>query len=293
MAKGRIIKALSGFYYVQEGEEIFQCRARGIFRKDNIKPLVGDFVVFELDNNNEGYVLDIEERENEMIRPPIANVEHALLVFSATEPGFSPLLLNRFLVHIEAHQITPTICISKVDLLSVEELEKMEKYKSDYEKIGYKVIFTSIETEEGLANIVSLLEGKVSVIAGQSGVGKSSLLNAIKPELNIETNEISTHLGRGKHTTRHVELLPIGSGLVADTPGFSSLDFINMEAEQLSDCFPEMVERAHHCKFRGCTHIKEPKCEVKKAVESGEILAYRYEHYLQFFEEIQSQKRRY
>ncbi|OLO40846.1 ribosome small subunit-dependent GTPase A [Alkalihalophilus pseudofirmus] len=293
MPEGRIVKALSGFYYVHNEEGMFQCRGRGVFRNQNIKPLVGDFVHFEAENRTDGYILDIFERENEMIRPPIANIDQAILVFSALEPDFSPLLLNRFLVHIEAHYIEPLICISKVDLLDDIKQEKIIKYKSDYESIGYQVIMTSIETKEGIGNVIPFLKDKVTVIAGQSGVGKSSLLNTLHPELNIETNEISTHLGRGKHTTRHVELLAVGEGLVADTPGFSSLDFVGIEAEDLSLYFPEMKERMGACKFRGCTHTSEPKCAVKAAVEAEDILEYRYVHYLQFLDEIKSQKRRY
>ncbi|UOE92885.1 ribosome small subunit-dependent GTPase A [Alkalihalobacillus sp. LMS39] len=293
MAKGKIIKALSGFYYVKNDDGVFQCRGRGNFRNRNIKPLVGDIVEFEAENKTDGYILEVFERENEMVRPPIANVEQAILVFSAQEPEFSPLLLNRFLVHIEAHHIIPIICISKVDLLTEEKKHEILNYKADYEKIGYEVVLISSKKKEGLELIKSLFDDKISVIAGQSGVGKSSLLNAINPELLIETNEISTHLGRGKHTTRHVELIPIGTGLVADTPGFSSLDFTTIEADDLSLYFPEMKKEMGNCKFRGCTHTSEPKCAVKAALENGEIAQYRYDHYLEFLEEIKSMKRRY
>lgn len=293
MLQGRIVKALSGFYYVQCEEGYFQCRGRGVFRLEKIKPLVGDFVEFEAENKTDGYILNILPRKNEIVRPPIANVEQAVLVFSASEPNFSPLLLNRFLVHIEAHDIAPVIVISKMDLITTEVLKDILKYKEDYEQIGYPVITTSTESNKGIEEVKDWLEHKVTVIAGQSGVGKSSLLNEICPDVNIETNEISSHLGRGKHTTRHVELLPVNGGLVADTPGFSSLDFTDIEAEDLSNYFPEMAERINDCKFRGCTHVAEPKCAVKAAVDSGDIPAYRYEHYLQFFEEIKNTKRRY
>lgn len=287
------MKALSGFYYVQSEEGYFQCRGRGVFRKDKIKPLVGDIVKFEAENETDGYILEIFSRYNELIRPPIANVEQALLVFSSAEPEFSPLLLNRFLVHIEAHQITPIIVISKIDLLNEEEEKEIRQYKQDYENIGYKVVLTSTNSNEGLEEVKQLLENKITVIAGQSGVGKSSLLNKICPTANFETNEISTHLGRGKHTTRHVELIPVNGGYVADTPGFSSLDFTGIESDELSHYFPEMLELMNECKFRGCTHVNEPKCAVKEAVQEGKIKDYRYQHYLQFFEEIKSTKRRY
>lgn len=291
--QGRIVKALSGFYYVDSEEGYFQCRGRGVFRKEKVKPLVGDFVEFEAENQTDGYILKILPRTNELVRPPIANVDQALLVFSAVKPNFSPLLLNRFLVHIEAHEITPIIVISKIDLVSEEEWQKINQYKADYENIGYQVIFTSTKSNEGIDEVKKWLEYKVTVIAGQSGVGKSSLLNKICPGLNMETNEISTHLGRGKHTTRHVELISVNHGLVADTPGFSALDFMGIEAEDLTYYFKEMARYMNDCKFRGCTHINEPKCAVKDAVEKGEIPNYRYEHYLEFFEEIKSTKRRY
>jgi ribosome biogenesis GTPase len=293
MLEGRIVKALSGFYYVQTNDGYYQCRGRGVFRKEKINPLVGDFVEFEAENKTDGYIYKVLPRKNEMLRPAISNTDQAMLVFSAKEPDFSPLLLNKFLVHIEANEIDAIIVISKVDLISEEDLMKLDQYKADYEKIGYTVIYTSTKSCDGIEQVKTVLKDKVTVIAGQSGVGKSSLLNTISPELNIETNEISSHLGRGKHTTRHVELLNVSGGLVADTPGFSSLDFTNIEAEELSHYFPEMVFFINDCKFRGCTHISEPKCAVLEAIDKGEIPKYRHKHYLQFFEEIKSQKRRY
>ncbi|MCD8502464.1 MAG: ribosome small subunit-dependent GTPase A [Bacillaceae bacterium] len=293
MPEGKIIKALSGFYYVEYDGEIFQCRGRGNFRQKKLTPLVGDLVKFEAENYTDGYVLAMRDRKNELIRPPICNVDQAILVFSALEPKFSTLLLNRFLVQIEANDIEPIICVSKIDLLNKEMRDEIHQFIEDYRALGYTVLKTSIFMEELINEVRPWLNGKTSVFAGQSGVGKSSLLNALKPDLNLETNQISSHLGRGKHTTRHVELIPIGTGLVADTPGFSSLDFLGMEAEDLSDCFPEMRERQQACKFRGCTHTSEPQCAVKEAVEANEITTYRYEDYLTFFQEIKQQKRRY
>lgn len=293
MLKGRIIKALSGFYYVFSDGTVTQCRGRGVFRKQKISPLVGDYVTFQAENELEGYILDIEERKNELIRPPIANVDQAVLVFSAIEPEFSPLLLDRFLVLVEANGIKPLICISKMDLVTEDKKAVIEQYAKDYRDIGYDVLLTSTITENGVADLLPYLDDCVTVVAGQSGVGKSSLLNALKPELELKTNDISTSLGRGKHTTRHVELISVGRGLVADTPGFSSLEFINIEMEDLSTCFPEMDRLSENCKFRGCLHLSEPKCEVKAALAEGHIPAYRYEHYTSFIEEIKQRKPRY
>ncbi|MDQ0245636.1 ribosome biogenesis GTPase [Bacillus fengqiuensis] len=293
MLKGRIIKALSGFYYVFSDGTVTQCRGRGVFRKQKISPLVGDYVTFQAENELEGYILDIEERKNELIRPPIANVDQAVLVFSAIEPEFSPLLLDRFLVLVEANGIKPLICISKMDLVAEDKTEVIEEYAKDYRDIGYDVLLTSTITENGVADLLPYLADCVTVVAGQSGVGKSSLLNALKPELELKTNDISTSLGRGKHTTRHVELISVGRGLVADTPGFSSLEFINIELEDLSSCFPEMDRLSENCKFRGCLHLSEPKCAVKAALDEGNIPDYRYEHYTSFIEEIKQRKPRY
>lgn len=294
MPKGKIIKALSGFYYCLDGDRTIQCRGRGVFRKNKITPLVGDEVVYDYENEREGTIQEVLERKNELVRPPIANVDQAILVFSAVEPDFSPVLLDRFLVLIESNDIEPVICISKMDLIKDEkQRQEIEEYAADYRKIGYEVMLTSTLEEDGITELRPLLNGRISVFAGQSGVGKSSLLNVLRPELSLKTSGISSHLGRGKHTTRHVELIQVGTGLVADTPGFSSLEFMNIETEDLSYCFPEMRNVSGDCKFRACTHISEPKCAVKEAVENGSIPAYRYEHYLSFIEEIKDRKPRY
>ncbi len=293
MPEGKIIKALSGFYYVETDDTIVECRGRGNFRNKKITPLVGDEAVYSVEKSGEGYLLEIKERKNELVRPPIANVDQAILVFSAVEPNFSPNLLDRFLVLIEFNEIKPLIVITKIDLCNEAQLKSVLEYVDYYRQIGYEVCLTSSKTEEGLEKVLPHLAGKISVFAGQSGVGKSTLLNAINPELDLKTGIISTHLGRGKHTTRHVELIKIGEGLVADTPGFSSLEFIDIEAEDLSYCFIEMREKSQECKFRGCTHLKEPKCAVKEAVENGVITTERYNHYVSFIEEIRDRKPRY
>ncbi|WP_077309674.1 ribosome small subunit-dependent GTPase A [Terribacillus halophilus] len=294
MPTGKIMKALSGFYYVLTADgETYQCRGRGVFRKQKITPLVGDEVEFDAETKLEGYVHDVRPRKNELVRPPIANIDQAIIVTSAAQPDFSTVLLDRFLVLVESKHIDPVIFITKIDMLTKDELAKIEVYKQEYEKIGYSVEMLSSKEETNLEQVKHHMKDKISVIAGQSGVGKSSMLNAIDPRLELETKEISESLGRGRHTTRHVELIPIGGGLVADTPGFSSLEFTEIESEELPSCFPEFREREEGCKFRGCMHHREPKCAVKQAVEEGEIPEYRYTHYLQFLEEIKSRKPRY
>lgn len=293
MAEGRIIKALSGFYYVQTDDAMYECRGRGVFRKKKITPLVGDFVTFEITDDRKGYILEIKPRANQLDRPPISNINQAAIVCSATQPNFSPSLLDKFLVMVEAKHIKPIIFITKMDKVIDDELIEIKRYQQDYEQIGYPVELVISKEDSNLTHLGHYFKEKVTVIAGQSGVGKSSLLNAINPSLLIKTDEISTSLGRGKHTTRHVELLEINNGLVADTPGFSSLDFNEIEVEELGDCFPEMLKRKEMCKFRGCLHHREPGCAVKEAVENEEIKQYRYENYITFLNDIQSRKPRY
>ncbi|WP_397537470.1 ribosome small subunit-dependent GTPase A [Rummeliibacillus pycnus] len=293
MAKGQIRKALSGFYYVQDGEHFIQCRGRGVFRNKGITPLVGDYVEYEVEGNNDGIITNILERQNELVRPPVANIDQAILVFSTKEPAFNTILLDRFLVVLESFQVHPIICLTKTDLLNDEEKQKIAKYRAEYEAIGYTMIETYKEDPNLLEKMAPLLKGKTTVLAGQSGVGKSSLLNTIMPSLALKTGIISEALGRGKHTTRHVELIELAGGLIADTPGFSSFDFDTIEKEELTQCFPELFSLSEGCKFRGCLHLKEPKCAVKLAVEDRTVEQYRYEHYLQFLQEITDRKPRY
>jgi ribosome biogenesis GTPase len=293
MSEGQIVKALSGYYYVQENDskKVWQCRARGVFKKQNISPLVGDYVTFATSTHDEGTVTGVAKRKNELVRPPIANVDQALLVFSVDEPEFSSLLLDKFIVHIEKANITPVICLTKLDLTvsPAEEYPEIEVYQH----LGYPMFMTSSVSKQGLSDIESFLKDKITVFAGQSGVGKSSLLNAIDPTLEIETAEISNRLGRGRHTTRHVELVPLPQGgRVADTPGFSQLDFVDIEPEELGSLFIEFNEHAQRCKFRECLHHNEPHCAVKAALQEKQIAAHRYEHYLRFLEVIKTEKLR-
>ncbi|WP_088816261.1 MULTISPECIES: ribosome small subunit-dependent GTPase A [Listeria] len=289
--EGQIIKALSGFYYVFHEGTVYQTRARGNFRKRKLTPLVGDDVTFQADNQTDGYILDILPRENELVRPPVANIDIAILIFSAVEPDFSTNLTDRFLVAIEKEDIRPVIGISKMDLATEEERKAIENYRDIYVNAGYEVFLTGSDVDK--AAILDLIHGKTAVIAGQSGVGKSTFLNQLNPDLTLQTGEISTSLGRGRHTTRHVELLPIGDGFIADTPGFSSIEWDNLEPENLQFCFPEIEDRRSGCKFRGCLHENEPNCAVKTAVLEDEIADFRYEHYLQILTELKNRKPRY
>ena len=285
--KGQIIKALSGFYYVASEDEIFQTRARGNFRNRKITPLVGDEVIFESSNQTDGYLLEILPRKNELVRPPVANVDQGVVVTSLVEPNFSYNLLDRFLVTLEYEGIEPIIFLTKADL--VKDLAAMKAIEETYQAIGYHVITSKAEGEE-LLELQRYFPERITVFMGQSGAGKSTLLNRIVPELALETGVISESLGRGKHTTRHVELLPICDGLVADTPGFSSIDFLEIEAVELPKLFPDFLAVAANCRFRECMHLNEPDCAVKQGVAANEIAETRYKNYVQFLEEIENRR---
>lgn len=230
MAQGQIRKALSGYYYVYDGEQLIQCRGRGVFRNRGESPLVGDNVEYTLETEgSDGTIRKIMERQNELVRPPIANIDQGILVFSVKEPNFNTILLDRFLVVLESFHVHPIICLTKMDLLDDHEREELQSYIEDYESMGYTVLQTYKGEEELVDRLQPILKGKTSVLAGQSGVGKSTLLNTLIPDLNLKTGIISQSLGRGKHTTRHVELIEVCDGLLADTPGFSSFDFDEIE----------------------------------------------------------------
>lgn len=285
--KGQIIKALSGFYYVASEDEIFQTRARGNFRNRKITPLVGDEVIFESSNQTDGYLLEILPRKNELVRPPVANVDQGVVVTSLVEPNFSYNLLDRFLVTLEYEGIESIIFLTKADL--VKDLAAMKAIEETYQAIGYHVITSKAEGED-LLELQRYFPERITVFMGQSGAGKSTLLNRIVPELALETGVISESLGRGKHTTRHVELLPICDGLVADTPGFSSIDFLEIEAVELPKLFPDFLAVAANCRFRECMHLNEPDCAVKQGVAANEIAETRYKNYVQFLEEIENRR---
>ena len=288
MLKGRIIKALSGFYYVKSEGAIYETRARGLFRKTKKSPLVGDIVTFQVENEDEGYIGEIHERKNALMRPPVANIDQVLITMSMKSPEFSYYLLDRFLAYAEAHDIEPVIVITKTDLL--EDDASLDEIASVYKPI-YDIHFT--DRDHINEDLQEIFRDKISVLAGQSGVGKSTLLNTLVPDLELNTAEISNALNRGKHTTRHVELVEIGGGLIADTPGFSTIEFTELDKYNLKFCFPDFNRFSEACKFRECQHINEPKCGVKQAVAEGELAASRYDSYLAIYQEIENRKARY
>ncbi len=275
---GRITKIISNLYTVEVGDELYGCRARGRFRKDGISPIVGDNVEIDIEDN---YILEILPRKNQLDRPVIANVDMAFIVTSTKKPNLDLVLLDKLISVITFNNIEPVIILTKTDLLvREEEIEYVKNIKNYYEMIGIKVFYN---TE--LTDIKKIVKNKLIVLAGQTGAGKSSLLNRLDSNLDIKTDEISEALGRGKHTTRHVELYKIDEGLIADTPGFSALDLKDMDKLQLKDTFVEF--RNYECKFRDCIHKKEKTCGVKEAVENKQILKTRYDNYLAFLEELE------
>ena len=293
--QGKIIKGIAGFYYVDVAESgVYECKAKGIFRKEKKKPLVGDNVEIEVLDEKEktGNLIQILPRKNELIRPAAANVDQALVIFAVRQPDPNYQLLDRFLITMEQQEIPSIICFNKKDLAEQEELERMYQI---YSSCGYQVLLTSAEQEEGISQIRRILEGKTTVVAGPSGVGKSSLTNLLQGEVSMETGEISKKLKRGRHTTRHAQLLTVGEHTyLMDTPGFSSLFVEGMEKEELRFYYPEFAEYEGACRFQGCVHVHEPGCAVKQAVEEGKIHSQRYQNYVSFYEELKEQeKRRY
>ena len=286
---GKIIKGISGFYYVYvEGAGLSECKAKGAFRKQKIKPLVGDNVeIAVIDEANKlGNVEKILPRKNELIRPAVSNIDMALVIFASAKPDPNFNLLDRFLCMMEYQKVPVTICFNKIDLV---DQEKLKEYSGIYEPAGYNVIFTCTKTKEGLGSIRSLLEGKTTTVAGPSGVGKSSIINCLQSDITMETGTISEKIERGKHTTRHSEIIPVSHDTyIMDTPGFSSMDVPGFEKEDLWTCYPEFVRHEPYCRFIGCSHINEPDCGVKAAIEDGEISPVRYENYKLLYEELKN-----
>ena len=291
--QGKIIKGIAGFYYVNVVESgVYECKAKGIFRKEKQKPLVGDNVEIEVldEETMTGNITALLPRKNELIRPAVANIDQALVVFAVTRPSPHFNLLDRFLVMMERQDIPVVLCFNKED---IAEDEQVEKLRSVYEGCGYPCVFTSALEERNIEKIKELLKGKTTVIAGPSGVGKSSLINILNPDAKMETGDISSKIERGKHTTRHSELFTIAQdSYIMDTPGFSSLYVNDFEKEELKYYFPEFDPYEGTCRFLGCDHVHEPDCAVKAAVEAGEIHEIRYKDYLEMYEELKS-KRRY
>lgn len=274
--KGQIVKISSDLHFVNFEDEIFPCKCRGIFRKEHIIPVVGDYVLFSKEKK---LIEEILPRKNTFYRPKVSNIDRAFLITSLKLPDFSLNLLDKFLVLMEINKVEPIICITKSDLVLEDELNKINEVLNYYRSIGYTVVFN---TE--IDKIKELLENKTSVFTGQTGAGKSTLLNKLNPNWNLETGEISVALGRGKHTTRVVELFDFCNGKVMDTPGFSSLEFNRYTKEQIRDAFIEFLE--YPCPFKDCNHTKEEECCVKKEVLNKNILESRYENYLSFIEEV-------
>lgn len=290
---GKIMKGIAGFYYVGVVESgVYECKAKGIFRKDKIKPLVGDDVEIEVLNEEEklGNIVKILPRRSELIRPAVANIDQALVIFAAREPKPNLSLLDRFLVIMEKQDVPVIICFNKQDLCDDEEVGRL---KEIYEACGYPVVLASAKQGEGIEKIKSRLRGKTTTVAGPSGVGKSSLTNLLQNEVQMETGEISKKLGRGRHTTRHSQIIQIEEDTwLYDTPGFTSFYVEEIEKEELRFYFREFSKYEGTCRFQGCTHTHEPGCMVKNALEEGKISKERYENYLELYGELK-EKRRY
>lgn len=295
--QGKIIKGIAGFYYVYAEEEsgsggrVYECKAKGVFRRDNIKPLVGDDVIMDILSEEEqlGNIARILPRCNELIRPAVANIDQALVIFAIVKPEPNFNLLDRFLIMMERQGLDSIICFNKQDIASEEEKNEL---KSAYETCGYRVLFASARENEGIEELHRLLKGKTTAVAGPSGVGKSSIINRLNPEANMEIGDISRKIERGKHTTRHSEIIALHENTyIMDTPGFTSLRLFDMEKEDLKGYYPEFAAYEKYCRFTGCAHISEPGCGVKEALKGNKISPVRYRNYKLLYEELREQKK--
>ncbi len=289
---GKIMKGIAGFYYVEAEGTVYECKAKGIFRKDKIKPIVGDNVEIEIidEENKLGNITDILPRRNSLYRPPVANVDQAVILFAIVKPDPNYNLLDRFLIMMRQVNIPVIICFNKQDIATKEEEKELH---DAYEKCGYRVLFVSVKEERGLDELKALLKGKTSTLAGPSGVGKSSLLNKLVPEAMMETSDLSKKIDRGKNTTRHSELFIVKElstkeeeTFIIDTPGFTSLDLRDMEAESLAGYYPEFKAFDPQCRVGGCAHIAEPDCGVKEALSNGELSRVRYDNYRVIYQDL-------
>ena len=290
---GKIIKGIAGFYYVHTGKSnVYACKAKGIFRKDNIKPLVGDNVVMEVTDPKdcEGNIIEILPRQSTLVRPAVANIDQALLIFAMTKPEPNFNLLDRFLIMMQQQGLSCILCFNKTDLT---DSRAQEAVKAIYSKSGCQILFVSAKSKEGLAQLKEKLNKKTTALAGPSGVGKSSIVNSIQKTKQMETGAISEKIERGKHTTRHSELIAISDDTyIMDTPGFSSLSLFDIEKETLKSLYPEFQPYETACKFLTCAHIHEPVCGVKDALEQGSINQTRYHNYITFYEELREKEKR-
>ena len=291
--QGKIVKGIAGFYYVHVVESgVYECKAKGVFRKDGQKPLVGDNVEIDVLEEEEktGNIIKILPRKNELIRPAVANVDQALVVFAVTKPKPHFNLLDRFLIMMESKKVPVILCFNKKDIAGNPQIQELREI---YENCGYPIVFASARKEENISGIKAFLEGKTTVIAGPSGVGKSSIINLLQNDIRMETGEVSRKIDRGKHTTRHSELITINeNSYIMDTPGFSSLYVNEFDKEELKYYFTEFAPYEGHCRYNGCVHVHEPGCAVKEALEKGKIHKVRYDNYLDMYDELQ-RKRRY
>lgn len=278
---GRIVKLISNDYTVVCGQTSYVCKSRGKFRNQNISPKVGDMVEIDPENN---YILRVLPRKNELVRPPVSNIDQVIIITSVKHPNFSTNLLDKLLAIIEYHNIKPLICFTKLDLLTKNERPVIERYMTYYQ--AYYDCYQNTELEQ----IKECFQDKITVFTGQSGAGKSTLLNHLDVDLHIKTNEISMALGRGKHTTRHVELLPLHGGYVADTPGFSDIEFTGMSKQDIRDNFEDFNVYRDQCKYKDCLHDKEDHCIIKDKVAAGMILQERYDNYLKFLHQLPEKK---
>ena len=289
--QGKIIKGIAGFYYVHTVAGLVECKAKGIFRKEQIKPLVGDMVEIELTDEEKllGNIVKILPRKNTLIRPASANIDQALVIFAIVKPDPNYNLLDRFLITMEQQNLPAIICFNKKDIATEEERQELI---AAYGGCGYQVLFVSGIQNDGLDEIKAHLKGKTTVVAGPSGVGKSTIINALYPAARMETGEISRKIERGRHTTRHAELFALSDDtFIMDTPGFTSLNIGEMEKEELQGFYPEFAEYEKDCKFGGCAHISEPVCGVKEALAEGKISRVRYDNYVMLYEEVKSRKK--
>lgn len=289
---GKIIKGIAGFYYIHVPQKgIYECKAKGIFRNKKIKPLVGDNVEIDVLDEEKmlGNITDILERTYELIRPAVSNIDQALIIFAVAKPNPNFNLLDRFLLMMNKQNVPTIICFNKMDIAQEKQLQVLE---DTYEKCGYNVIFTSTFTDEGINEIKKIIHNKTTVMAGPSGVGKSSILNMLKPEANMQTGTISKKIERGRHTTRHSEIFNIeDSTYIMDTPGFTSLHINDFDKDELKEYFKEFKEYDDLCRFSGCIHINEPDCAVKQALNEGKISTIRYENYVEMYNELKEQRR--